>query len=332
MIKKEYLNLYKGQGQTLRNRDQNLPDYEPFIPFDDPENYIASQELSKAVNVALALGQPLVITGEPGTGKTRLASSIAWECGLNYLEFYTKSTSTATDLFYHYDALRRFQDVQLRQQRPFEEYITCQALGLAILLANPTEEAQRLLPSRLKNKDPMRSVVLIDEIDKAPRDLPNDVLNEIEKMSFAVKEAQWEPFEADQKYRPVLVITSNSEKDLPDAFLRRYVFFHISFPDSQTLKDIVKRRYSRDPEFRPLLESSFLDNVEKHFDSIRKLNLKKKPAQAELLAWISILKALGIDPGDLKPGDREKVEMSYSVLAKNRDDFDMMKLHLREMK
>ncbi|NIM17308.1 MAG: AAA family ATPase, partial [Candidatus Aminicenantes bacterium] len=158
--------------------------------FDHPRNYIAGEGLRNAVNVALALGQPLLITGEPGTGKTQLADSIAWELGLPVMEFHTKTTSAAVDLFYQYDALRRFQDAQVpeKKQLNIDDYITYQALGNAILLTMPPAEANKYLPEELQGIGPTRSVVLIDEIDKAPRDLPNDVLDEIEKMRFTVKE------------------------------------------------------------------------------------------------------------------------------------------------
>lgn len=319
----EDLALYKGDGEKLESRGGRLASYEPLTGEELPENYIASSGLRDAVNVALALGQPLLITGEPGTGKTRLARSVAWELDLHYLEFHTKTTSTASDLFYHYDALRRFQDVHAGDKKSLEEYITPTALGLAILLANPTEKAVEILPDDLKTAGPVRSVVLIDEIDKAPRDLPNDVLDEIEKMKFRVKEAPWEPFEADTAYRPVILMTSNSEKNLPEAFLRRCVFYHIPFPDADTLKRIVRRRFGdgKDPAF----SEAFLNAAVDRFEAIRNLHLKKKPATAEFLGWISILKALGV-PLD-KPGemDRDKLKQSLSVLAKGREDLQRLR-------
>ncbi len=126
-----------------------------------------------------------------------------------------------------------------------------------------------------QNTGPTRSVVLIDEIDKAPRDLPNDVLNEIEDMRFRVRETDWPPFEADPKYRPILILTSNSEKNLPDAFVRRCVFYHIPFPDKTALKNIIVRRFSDVPEFDPVMSDGFIDSALDHFDQIRSLNLKK---------------------------------------------------------
>lgn len=293
--------------------------------------------MTDAVNVVLALGQPLLITGEPGTGKTCLAASIAWQLGLDLLTFHTKTTSTAADLFYHYDALRRFQDHTLEenQKKDIDEYITSQALGSAILLTNPTERGRSILPQKLKDKGPVRSVVLIDEIDKAPRDLPNDVLNEVEKLEFSVKEANWEPFKAISGHRPILVITSNSEKNLPDAFLRRCVFYHIEFPKPSDLRDIVVNRFKDHDTVGPGFSKDFLKGAEDHFYKIRKMDLKKIPATAEYLAWISILKSLGLDMGrldvdNLREDDRKSLELSYSVLAKTRDDMKLLKRNLKK--
>jgi MoxR-like ATPase len=313
---------YTGKGALLRDRGEELPPYEPLTGSDSPENYIASVGLRDAVNVALLLGQPLLITGEPGTGKTRLAASVAWELGLNYLQFHTKTTSTASDLFYHYDALRRFQDAQLGERRPMEEYISCRALGAAILLSNPTEQAVRILPASLKEKGPMRSVVLIDEIDKAPRDLPNDILNEIELMEFRIAETTWEPFLADPGLRPVLILTSNSEKNLPDAFLRRCVFFHMPFPDGESLKDIVRKRFDgATVEF----SEGFLEAAVAIFEEVRKQNLRKKPATAEFLAWITMLRTMGVDLGQGREEDLERLELSCSLLAKSEEDLKLLK-------
>jgi MoxR-like ATPase len=207
-------------------------------------------------------------------------------------------------------------------RKPLETYITCQALGTAILLTKPTDSAKKILPNELKDKEPIRSVVLIDEIDKAPRDLPNDVLNEIEAMKFTIKEADWEPFAADPRFCPIVVLTSNSEKNLPDAFLRRCVFYHIEFPNAETLKQIVVRRFGKDG-YKPEIDDEFLNSAIGHFRAIRNLNLKKQPATAEFLAWISILRAMGVSSfGDQF---KAKIGQSYSVLAKTREDLAIMK-------
>lgn len=320
-------NLYKGSGQKL---SEALPPYSPLTGEEKPELYLASPGLQDAVNVALALGQPLLVTGEPGTGKTKLAAAVAWELGLEIFEFHTKTTSSAEDLFYHYDALRRFHDVQINDLKPVSHYITCQALGLAIILSNPAEKSRELLPEDLKDKDPCRSVVLIDEIDKAPRDLPNDMLNEIEAMQFRIKETTWKAFEADSALRPVVVMTSNSEKNLPDAFLRRCIFFHIDFPEMNDLKKIVMRRFNSEQTSAPMLDESFVDKALTHFYRLRKLGLKKNPSTAELLAWLSVLKTLNPNIGEPREEDRQRIIMSYSVLAKNREDLERMKRHLDE--
>jgi len=311
------LHLYKGTGIPIGERGETLPDFAPLTGTDDPARYVAEKGLRHAVNVALALGQPLLVTGEPGTGKTQLAASVAHELGLGKpLRFFTKTTSTAADLFYQYDALGRFQDIQAQNPKPVEQYVSYQALGLAILLAMDPSRADAQLPSDLKGKGPTRSVVLIDEIDKAPRDLPNDVLNEIETMAFTVRETE-QTFSAETRFRPILVLTSNSEKNLPDAFLRRCVFYHIGFPEDDQLNRILQRRFGEKPGWN----EKFIDAATRHFRKIREMDLKKPPATAELLAWLEVLRSLKIDDPDRPgPGGDEMMALSYSVLAKTQDD------------
>lgn len=333
MTKTKHIDLFTGTGTRLRDREQGMavPDYEPFAGDEDPSKYIASENLKSAVNVALYLGQPLLITGKPGTGKTRLAAAVAWELDLPLLEFHTKTTSTASDLFYHYDAVRRFQDAHSDSDREKDvsDYITCEALGAAILLTNPTERAKTLLAEKYRNTEPTRSVVLIDEIDKAPRDLPNDVLDEVESMRFRIKETDWETFTANPKLRPILILTSNSEKNLPDAFLRRCVFHHIPFPEDSALREIVSRRFSDQPAGEPRFSAGFIEKAVDHFMEIRDIGLKKKPATAECIAWISVLNAmdlnLSIDEKTIKPLIR-----SYSALAKNKGDLYRMIRFLKD--
>jgi MoxR-like ATPase len=267
--------------------------------------------------VALILGQPLLVTGDPGSGKTHLAASIAYELELSPpLTFNAKTTSTAKDLFYRYDALAHFHDSHFRPgQLSIESYINYEALGLAILLSLPSSDSDQLLPADLRAQRPTRSVVLIDEIDKAPRDFPNDILNEIEHLTMTVRETG-STFTTNPEYRPILIFTSNSEKNLPDAFLRRCIFYHISFPNRARLKEIVSRRLDPDDQF----SSTALDNALKHFEEIRSQALQKKPATAECLAWLRVLQQLQIDPGNLKPGQAEALSLSYCVLAKNKED------------
>ena len=267
--------------------------------------------------MALMLGQPLLVTGEPGTGKTQLAASIAYELELpSPLVFNAKTTSVAKDLFYRYDALAHFHDSHFRQgQLTIESYITYEALGLAILLSLPSSDVGRFLPGELRARRPTRSVVLIDEIDKAPRDFPNDILNEIEHLTMEVRETG-DKFTTSPEYRPILVLTSNSERTLPDAFLRRCIFYHISFPNRARLKEIVSRRLKPDDQFT----AAILDNALQHFEEIRSLALQKRPATAECLAWLTLLQEMQIDPGNLQPGQAEALSLSYCVLAKNKED------------
>jgi MoxR-like ATPase len=290
---------------------------------DDPAGYLPDAGLVDAVNVAIALGQPLLLTGEPGTGKTQLAHSVAYQLfgpGVTPIVFNTKTTSTARDLFYQYDALTHFRDAQLRpagQQLLVDEYITYQALGLAILIAMPREQVAGVLPPAYQARGRSRSVVLIDEIDKAPRDLPNDVLNEIEAMSFQVKETG-QRFAAELEYRPIVIMTSNSEKLLPEPFLRRCVFFHLEFPDTDQLRRIVERRLGGDGE-RPGPTRAWVGDAIGLFEKIRS-QLKRKPATAELLAWIQVLDRLSTDAGGKDPLETQELASTYPVLAKYKDD------------
>ena len=321
-MKELNLELYRGNGVPIDERDQFLPDYEPIKDFDHPKNYIAGQGLRQAVNVALALGQPLLVTGEPGTGKTQLAAGIAYELNLPLLKFYTKTTSTAVDLFYRYDALRRFQDAHTieKKQLNIDDYIEYRALGQAILLTNQPKEVKGYLPEKLLEKMPTRSVVLIDEIDKAPRDLPNDVLNEVEKLQFEVKETG-KTFTAAERLRPILVLTSNSEKNLPDAFLRRCIFYHIPFPSREQLTNIVKKRFAPYRDFT----TQHIEAAVDVFLKIRGAGLKKNPATAEFLGWSQVLEALNLEPGDIKTGENEALALSLSILAKSREDLETLK-------
>jgi MoxR-like ATPase len=316
----------------------------------DAANYLVGDELRQAVNVALTLGQPLLLTGAPGTGKTQLAKRVAYELGLSAkffpLVFNTKSISTAKDLFYQYDALRHFHDVQVSKsdsaagdnaradeseenRLSAEPYITYEALGKAILLTlAPTDERRmkvnQYLPANSQSLGPVRSVVLIDEIDKAPRDLPNDILNEIEDMSFTVKEIVVDKkagltITADSRYRPIIIITSNSERDLPDAFLRRCVFFHIDPPNQAMLSRIVADRLKIQ-----LMSSATKATFIHLFIKIRdELNLKKPPATAELLYWMRVLENTQI--GLAEKSQREQLQQTFYTLAKSPEDLKTLR-------
>ncbi len=298
--------LYAQTGQKA------LPDFQFNHRLNDPSLYVPSQELVNAVNVALTLGQPLLLTGEPGTGKTQLAHHIAYFFQLGEpLVFNAQTTSNAKDLFYTYDALGHFQYNQnnpeaLSAVQVEQRFIRYQALGEAI-------RAQ------------VRKVVLIDEIDKAPRDLPNDVLAAIEAMAFDVSEVG-KFYKADNHLRPIVVITSNSEKNLPDAFLRRVVYYHIPFPSPEALLEIVSAKIDG-------YDQVALEPLVAHFNQIRtdkSLKLKKNPATAELIFWAMLLYSMGFDPqvlgnGSLSPKDQETLLTSYSVLAKTQEDLKALR-------
>jgi MoxR-like ATPase len=353
MSEQEKFRFYAGDGQTIASRNLVLPPFKSIVD-EQPSGYLAGKSLRDAVNVAIMLGQPLLVTGEPGSGKTQLAASIAYELGdLPLLKFNTKSTSTAKDLFYRYDALRHFHDAQFqkievskltnptsplpgqqiqiktteRAELTAEPYITYEALGLAILLTMPVNDSRRALVNPCLHADhrgvgAQRSVVLIDEIDKAPRDLPNDILYEIEQMSFEVKEISSLPFKAETKDRPIVILTSNSEKNLPDAFLRRCVFYHIDFPNNKdVLGKIVETRLgSSSVEFTADMRERAIE----HFLAIRNLKLRKNPATAELLGWIRVLERIGLDLANIKANTEEEDALifTYSILAKNKEDRD----------
>ena len=214
---------------------------------DDPRGYIAERGLVDAVNVAILLGQPLLVTGEPGTGKTQLASSIAAELGFESpLKFETKSTSSAKELFYTYDTVRRFHAAQTGVGSDNNiDYITFNALGISILRANDEKDVSKYFTKGFKHGGIRRSIVLIDEVDKAPRDFPNDILNEIEGMYFKIPELNNVIISSDASMRPFVIITSNSEKHLPDAFLRRCIYYHIHFPDKERLLKLLEIRVGK---------------------------------------------------------------------------------------
>lgn len=285
---------YQGTGSRPVSGEVDLPPG-PGEKLHDPSQYVADAGLRDAANVALMLGRPLLITGEPGTGKTDFATSLAWELGLPQpLRFETKSSSTARDLFYVYDTLGRFHaahnDTGTGENR---DYITYAALGLALILANPPASVEHLLPQGFKlHGAPQRSVVLIDEVDKASRDFPNDILNELDRMFFRIPElGNAQVSVGEPKKRPVIVITSNSEKHLPDAFLRRCVYYDVPFPDADRLREIVERRlgyFGGDG-------SPFLSDALNFFERLRapSSGLGKRPSTAELLDWLIAMRGAG---------------------------------------
>ncbi len=316
----------------------NTADYQQALTPPGASEYVLNEDLKAAVEVAIKLHQPLLLTGEPGTGKTRLAYALARMLHEQDPDFYheplvfnTKTTSVSTDLFYTYDAIKHFHDANIRKTEGGEapeiaKYIQLHALGKAIALSNAREVAQ---PRYLKQQDVIdgktkSSVVLIDEIDKAPRDFPNDILNEIENLSFEIKEADNDRIQRGEERGIILLMTSNSEKNLPDAFLRRCVFYHIPFPDTEQLLRIVRARLGEDSVYAH-------EALIAHFEEIREQVRKKKPATAELLAWLRILELQGfisndnLDLKNLNATQQATLRYSYSVLAKTTEDLQLIK-------
>ncbi|HEU4886675.1 MAG TPA: MoxR family ATPase [Thermoanaerobaculia bacterium] len=319
--------LYRGDGMR---RLRGAPPFRPVGEMRDPQGYEASPGLRDAVNVALSLGMPLFLTGDPGTGKTELAHNLAWEMGLpEPLVFNAKTTSTAQDLFYRYDALRHFHASRFDATPvPIREFIDFEPLGKALILTMPREQADALLSGdqRWRGLAPIRTVVLIDEIDKAPRDLPNDILNEIDEMAFTIKETgeRFPPGggRGDSAFRPIIVMTSNSEKNLPDAFLRRCVYYNIPFPESvEELEKIVRKRLHLGDHF----SADRVNQALTLFSEVRKLELTRKPATGEMLSWMRTLNDNPRLLDQLHAGRKGAIASTYSLLVKNREDSAILK-------
>ena len=240
-----------------------------FLQFTGTESYLASPELRDAVNVAIALERPLLIKGEPGTGKTQLAEAIAENLGLDLLTWHVKSTSKARDGLYVYDTVQRLNDARFgdRDITDIRNYIKLGPMGQSF-------RAEK------------RLVLLIDEIDKADMEFPNDLLHELDRMSFLVDETG-ETITAEE--RPIVVVTSNNEKELPDAFLRRCVFHYIEFPGEELMRDIIAVHH-------PNLEEELLRQTLVAFYWLRdQPEVRKRPSTSELIDWIAALRRAGID-------------------------------------
>ncbi len=309
---------YRGDGQRNEREPVKLP-MSLYERFTDPRGYIADEGLVDAVNVALHLGQPLLLSGKPGTGKTQLAYSLAWELRFgDVLKFETKSTSMARDLFYTYDALGRFHAVH-GGEGPTRalDYLRWNALGLAIIHANSADAVADLIPAA-EHPGRRRSVVLIDEIDKAPRDFPNDLLNEVEGMYFKVPELGQRRVAAEPGMRPVLILTSNSEKNLAEAFLRRCVFYHIPFPDQERLRAIVHTRLGEEI----VTDHGLLTDALDLFAALREeaVGLVKKPSTGELLAWLRVLTDGPYAVGRQDLRNPRLLEATVSTLIKRAED------------
>jgi MoxR-like ATPase len=263
--------------------------------FTGSSSYVATDELTLAVNAAISLQRPLLIKGEPGTGKTRLAEEVAASLGMPLLEWHIKSTTKAQQGLYEYDAVSRLRDSQLGDERvkDISNYILRGMLWQAFTAEQPV-------------------VLLIDEIDKADIEFPNDLLREIDRMEFFVYETR-ELIKA--RHRPIVFITSNNEKELPDAFLRRCFFHYIRFPDQQTMERIVAVHF-------PDLKKSLLKEALEVFFEVREVpGLKKKPSTSELIDWLKLLLAEDIPAEALRSKDRKNmIPPLHGALLKNEQD------------
>ena len=257
--------------------------------------YVSTEDLTLAVNAAITLQRPLLVKGEPGTGKTMLAVQVAKALGVPLLEWHIKSTTKAQQGLYEYDAVSRLRDSQLGYERVADiaNYIMKGVLWQAF----ECEE---------------QAVVLVDEIDKADIEFPNDLLRELDRMEFLVYETQRT---VSARHRPVIFITSNNEKELPDAFLRRCFFHYIRFPDKETMQAIVDVHF-------PGIKKRLLQAALEVFFEVREMpGLKKKPSTSELLDWLKLLLAEDIPPEALRtPGHQASIPPLYGALIKNEQD------------
>lgn len=258
-------------------------------------NYVATDDLKMAVNAAITLQRPLLIKGEPGTGKTMLAEEVAASLGMPLLQWHIKSTTKAQQGLYEYDAVSRLRDSQLGDNKvqDIRNYIIQGVLWQAFTAPEP-------------------NVLLIDEIDKADIEFPNDLLRELDRMEFFVYETR-EMIQA--THRPLVIITSNNEKELPDAFLRRCFFHYIAFPDPVTMQKIVDVHH-------PNIKKDLLATALQTFYEIRNLpGLKKKPSTSELIDWLKLLMAEDLSADDLKSKDgKASIPPLHGALLKNEQD------------
>lgn len=270
------------------------------MSFSGTGNYIASKELQLAVNAAITLQRPLLIKGEPGTGKTMLAEELASSLGTDLIQWHIKSTTKAQQGLYEYDAVSRLRDSQLGDARvkDISNYIVKGKLWQAF-----------------DSESDSPPVLLIDEIDKADIEFPNDLLLELDKMEFFVYETKQL---VKAKQRPVVIITSNNEKELPDAFLRRCFFHYIQFPDEQQMREIVDVHF-------PELKKTLLNQALQSFFELREVpGLKKKPSTSELIDWLKLLVAEDIPPEALQNKDgKQSIPPLYGALLKNEQDIHL---------
>jgi len=269
------------------------------LKFEGTENYVASESLKLAVHAAMLLEKPLLIKGEPGTGKTMLAQELADSLGTELIQWHIKSTTKAQQGLYEYDAVSRLRDSQLGDAKVHD-------ISNYIIKGKMWQSFDA----------DVRPVLLIDEIDKADIEFPNDLLLELDKMEFYVYETQ-ERIVA--KQRPIVIITSNNEKELPDAFLRRCFFHYIDFPNKDEMQQIIDVHH---PKIKPELLTTALEV----FFQLRELpNLKKKPSTSELLDWLKLLIAEDIDPEVLKDKtNKGGLVPLFGALLKNEQDVNLL--------
>ncbi|KJY97102.1 AAA family ATPase [Pseudoalteromonas ruthenica] len=270
--------------------------------FDSTDHYIASSALKQAVNAAIALQKPLLIKGEPGTGKTLLAEELAKSTGSELIQWHIKSTTKAQQGLYEYDAVSRLRDSQLGDERVHD-------IGNYIVKG-------KLWQAFASDEQGPRPVLLIDEIDKADIEFPNDLLLELDKMEFFVYETGERVV---AKQRPIVIITSNNEKELPDAFLRRCFFHYIDFPSPDEMQQIVDVHY-------PNIKQTLLREALEVFFGLRQVDgLKKKPSTSELLDWLKLLMAEDISPEVLQQSaDKGGLMPLFGALLKNEQDVSLI--------
>ncbi|MEI6825941.1 MAG: MoxR family ATPase [Desulfuromonadales bacterium] len=268
------------------------------MKFTGTDSYIATDDLMLAVNSAMVLGRPLLVKGEPGTGKTMLAEEVAAALGMPLFQWHIKSTTKAQQGLYEYDAVSRLRDSQLGDDRVHDiaNYIVKGKLWEAF-------------------ESDCQAVLLIDEVDKADIEFPNDLLRELDRMEFYVYETRQL---VQAKKRPIIIITSNNEKELPDAFLRRCFFHYIRFPDRETLEQIVNVHY-------PDIKENLVKEALEVFYGVREIQgLKKKPSTSELLDWLKILMSEQITPADLSYNRKnKKIPQLHGALLKNEQDVQL---------
>ena len=268
------------------------------MKFQGTQNYVATQDLMLAVNASITLKRPLLVKGEPGTGKTMLAEEVSEALGMPLLQWHIKSTTKAQQGLYEYDAVSRLRDSQLGDERvkDIHNYIVRGVLWQAFTAEQPV-------------------ALLIDEIDKADIEFPNDLLRELDRMEFFCYELH-RTIKA--RHRPLIIITSNNEKELPDAFLRRCFFHYIKFPDKQTMTRIV------DVHFPALKRDLLREALEVFFDLREVPGLKKKPSTSELLDWLKLLLAEDIPPEALRAKEaKDAIPPMHGALLKNEQDVNL---------